>query len=427
MLTENLLYYIWKLQLFDSLDLKTKSGVPLQILKQGFFQPNAGPDFTNAKVKIGNIILAGNIELHINESEWRAHNHHSDKAYNTVILHVVWQSLNEKTVLENGETAEVLELKKRIDKKLLARYELLMNQQQEIACSELKSGIDTFLLSHFLQKVGVERLERKVAEINTLLAMFNGDWSQTVFAILARYLGGSVNNEPMERLAASIPIKILYKNRSQPQIVEAVLFGQAGLLHADLNDNYAKQLFREYQYQRKLHHLRPLEKTVWKYAKIRPKSFPAIRVAQLASLVSSGNFELERLLAIETVNEFSNLFSVPKIPYWQTHYDFDKAFDSVQSPKLIGKQSLEILAINFFVPLLFAYGKYTGNETLCDKAFNILENIPAEKNNIITHYHFLLSPKNASETQALLELKANYCSKLRCLNCAIGSRLLQEN
>lgn len=407
MLTEDLLHYIWKFQLFDNRDLRTKSGLPAQIIRQGIYQHNAGADFENAKVIIDNITLAGNIEIHVKEAEFRQHNHHFDKAYNSVILHVVWQSENEKTVLENGATAEILELKKRVDRNLLLRYDLLMRQQTKIACSELKSDVDEFRLAHFLQKVGVERLERKVNDINRLLVQFGNDFDQVVFILLARYLGGNVNNEPMQRLATSIPIKILYKNLSQPHIVEAIVFGQAGLLQHELNGDYAKELLKEYNYQKRLHRLLPLEKTVWKFAKVRPSNFPAVRVAQLAALVNSGNFQLESLMKIRDLKAFEKLFLIGE--------------DTNQT----GKRTIESLAINFLIPLLFSYGKYSGNERLCDKAITILETVPVEKNTLISQFGFLIKPVNASETQALLELKTNYCAKLKCLDCAVGNALLR--
>lgn len=424
--TEDLLVYIWKFQLFEKSDLFTKSGIPLEIIRQGTFQPNAGADFENAQLKIDNLLLAGNIEIHVKENEWQQHNHHTDKAYNTVILHVVWQSEQEKTVLENGETAEILELESRVDKHLLSRYESLMKQQLPIACSKMQINIEEFPLQHFLQKAGVERLERKVNDINRLLTQFGNDWNQVVFVLLARYLGGNINNDPMQQLAASIPVKILYKNRNEPNTIEALLFGQAGFLDAELNDDYGKALHKEYNYQKRLHALTPLPEAIWKFARIRPRFFPAVRIAQLAALLGNGNLQLEKLTTLHSISEFSKLFSEKPNPYWAKHYDFDKPFTEKNYSQSISQQSIDSLAINFLVPLLFAYGRYSGNESLCDKAVSLLETIKPEKNTIVKQYQFLpFSLQSAAESQALLELNANYCQKLRCLDCGIGNSLLR--
>lgn len=422
---EDLLHYLWKYQLFITPDLKTKSGKSLHILRQGMLQTNAGPDFIQAKIQIDQIILAGTIEVHVQEGEWIQHKHHLDASYNTVVLHVVWESKNNYTYLENQQPIEVLTLQDKVDERLLARYATLMNTITEVPCAKLYKPIHPSLLHCFLQELCVERLERKVITIYRLLETTNNDWNQVVFMQLARYMGSSINNETLQQLAYSIPMQIIHKNYDQPSIIEAILFGQSGLLRAYHTDEYPTTLYREYQYQKRLHSLEGMNASSWKYARLRPASFPNIRIAQLAALVSSGKWSIELLVSIDSYSAFKQLFEVPIHSYWCSHYDFEKERGTPFEPS-IGEASIITLYINFFVPLLFAYGKETDNEEICERAFVLLEQVPFEKNKITAAFPFLTVERRcAADSQALIELRTNYCATSRCLDCAIGNEILK--
>jgi hypothetical protein len=422
---EDLLHYLWKYQLFRTPDLKTKSGKLLYILRQGMLQSNAGPDFIQAKIQIGQIVLAGTIEVHVHESEWIQHKHHLDASYNTVVLHVVWESKNNYTYLENQQPVEILELHDKVDERLIARYQILMNTSKEVPCAKLYKGMDPSLLQYFLQELCVQRLERKVLSIFELLHQTNSNWNQVVFILLARYLGSSINNDIFQHLAFSIPVHIIHRNFDQPAIIEAVLFGQSGLLGPQHTDEYPVALNREYQYQKRLHGLEGMNASSWKYARLRPASFPNIRIAQLAALVSNDKWSIELLVAINSYAAFKKLLNVSIHPYWCSRYDFGKERGASFEPS-IGEATIITLYINFLVPLIFAYGKQTDNEGLCEHALSLLEYITFEKNKVTASFPFLtVERKCAIDSQALIELKTNYCAASRCLDCTIGNSILK--
>ncbi len=422
---EDLLHYLWKYQLFRTPDLKTKSGKLLHILRQGMLQLNAGPDFIQAKIVVDQITLAGNVEIHVHESEWMQHKHHLDPSYNTVVLHVVWESKNTYTVLENQQSVEILELHNRVDSHLLARYEALMNAKVDVPCAHMYRSIDNSLLQIFLQSLCVQRIERKVSGIIELLEQTNSNWNQVVFMLLARYLGSSINNDTFQQLAGSIPVHILHKYFDQPNIIEAILFGQSGLVDDCHTDEYPVALYREYQYQKRLHDLDSINPSAWKYARLRPASFPNIRIAQLAVLMSGGQWSIEQLITIPSYSVFKKLFSMDVNAYWTSHYDFEKERGEPLHPN-IGDTSVMTLYINFLVPLLFAYGKQTDNEAVCERAINLLEQMPFEKNKLTMAFPFLdIERKCGADSQALIELKTNNCANGKCLDCAIGNSILK--
>ncbi|MBL7800675.1 MAG: DUF2851 family protein [Chitinophagales bacterium] len=422
---EDLLHYLWKYQLFRTPDLKTKSGKSLHIIRQGIMQSNAGPDFIQAKIQIDQITLAGTIEVHVKETEWKQHRHHLDSAYNNVVLHVVWESRNDYTFLENQQAVEILELHDIVDAQLLARYATLMNSGVEVPCAKLYRDIDASLLQLFFQTLSVQRLERKVIAILELHQQINSNWNQVVFILLARYLGSNVNNEMLQQLAFSIPVHVLYKNFDQPAIIEALLFGQSGLLQSHYADPYPVSLYREYQYQKRLHGLEEMNASSWKYGRLRPASFPNIRIAQLAAMVTNGKWSIEQIVAIDSFETFKRLVRVPVNAYWNTHYDFDKERSEIKVP-IVGEDTVVSLYINFLVPLVFAYGKATDNGLLCEHALGLLEHIPFEKNKVTSAFSFLnIERKCATESQALIALKTNYCAVGRCLDCAIGNEILK--
>ncbi len=423
-MNESLLQFIWKFRLFDFAALRTTEGESVEIVSPGFHNTDSGPDFENAKIRIGQTLWVGNIELHICSSDWDQHQHGNNAAYDNVILHVVYEDDRNTASRKNGERIPLVVLKERIHSNTMYRYEQLTQQKKGIPCARFFPEIEKQTLSLFMTHLLVERLEHKVKHIYGILNECKGDWENTAFRIIARYFGASVNKEPFEQLAQSLPVKIWAKHSSDPLQVEALLFGQSGFLNDDVEDDYPKQLKKEYQYLKRLHDLQPLPKHIWKLLRLRPSNFPTLRIAQFASLLSKETNIFSVLLETKDIKTFHHFFSVEVSAYWKSHYVFDKEAKQVRSH--IGTTTKNILLINAVAPLLFAYGKYKGEENYCDWALQLLESCPPEKNILMDYWISLgVSPANAFDTQALLQLRTDYCNQFRCLSCAVGLQILK--
>jgi hypothetical protein len=423
-MNEKLLHFIWKFRLFKQTGLFTTEGEKVEIINQGIHNQDAGADFQNAKVKIEDTLWAGNIEIHINSADWFVHKHESDAAYNNVVLHVVYESGNKTALRKNGEVIPTLVLKDLVHENTLYRYEEISRSKKWIPCETFFATVDSFTVQNFLERLLIERLESKLEHIDLMLRESENDWENVMFQMIARYLGASINKEPFERLAKSLPVKLWAKHLHDYSQIEALVFGQTGFLEEKYDDEYANQLRKEYTYLKRLHDLDPLPKHLWKFLRLRPSNFPTIRMAQLAALMCKEAKLFSRILEETNVKAIQNLFDVEVSSYWQSHYLFDKPSKKVNSH--LGVSMKNILLINAVAPVLFAYGKYRDNEAYCERALQLLETCEPENNSIITGWKkFNLTPPNAYETQALLQLKNEYCDNFRCLDCAVGGRILQ--
>ncbi len=423
-MNEKLLHFIWKFRLFDTKDLVTTNGERIEIVQSGAHNTNAGADFQNAKIRIGKTLWAGNVEIHISSGDWFLHKHDKDAAYNNVILHVVYEAKERMALRSNGEEIPTLELKSRIHPSVLYRYEELEKRKTWIPCAKFFHEADEFTVSNFLKRLLIERLEAKVEQIDELLNESGNDWEQVMFQMIARYLGAGINKEPFQLLAKNLRVNVWAKHIHEPLQIEAMVFGTAGMLDEDFDDEYAKQLRKEFLYLKRLHQLQPLDKKVWKFLRLRPSNFPTIRLAQLSGLMCFDAKMFSRILEAKNVKAIHRLFDVDVSEYWQNHYRFDKPSKKVNSH--LGTSMKNTLLINAVAPVLFAYGKYKDNEEYCDRAFALLQNCEAESNSIITGWKKLNQiPSSTSESQALLQLKNEYCDKFRCVDCAIGSKILK--
>ena len=423
-MTEALLHYIWKLRLFNADNLLTKSGEVIEIIHQGFHNHDSGPDFLNAKIRIGKNTWAGNVELHVNGNEWYQHKHQQDDAYNNVILHVVMESKEDFVTAKNAATIPCLELKGRINEQLLSRYEALMRAATSIPCANSIKQVDSFVIDNAIERNTIERLERKVNAIVDMLHASNGDWEHTAWQMIARYLGSGVNRDPMEQVVKQIPVSVLSKHADNALQIEAMVFGVSGLLKGDFADDYPRQLQKEFNYLKRFHSLNVLEPGVFRWAKIRPANFPTVRLAQLAAVMMSDVKIFSRLLKCESIKEIESLFLIKPNVYWQNHYRFDEV--SEKGVGKIGATTIAIIAINAIVPLLFAYGKHKGEESFCDKAVSLLQSIDAEVNVITkTFGTFNIAAQSAFQSQGMVQLKQNYCNNFRCLDCGIGNAILK--
>jgi len=423
--TEDFLQYVWKFRLFDRADLKTVDGETIEIYSPGIHNTHAGPDFQNARIRIGETIWAGNVEVHVPSSDWQKHNHTKDNAYSNVILHVVYRD-DEPVILADGRRLPTLELQNRIAPDLYNRFHSLVYGNQTIIPCEASIGtVDEFTMRSWLTRVLIERLEKRSATVITALNLNRGDWEETFYQFLAANFGFKTNAVPFELLAKSLPQNILAKHKNNPLQIEALIFGQAGFLEGDVINEYPKKLKTEYIFLRKKYGLTPIENHLWKFLRMRPQNFPTIRLAQFAALIVRSNHLFSKILDIKDVKSLRGLFTeIPINAYWDDHYRFDTPSKPIS--KNLGQSSVDTLLLNSLALFLFSYGKHLQLEYYINRSLKLLENLPAEQNNIIADFDVLgVKANTAFETQALLELKNNYCNFKKCLQCGIGNKILK--
>ena len=418
-MTERLLQYIWQMQLFNKASLVTVKEESLQIIFPGNYNSNQGPDFIEAKVRIGETILAGSIEVHINSSDWKNHKHSSDKNYNNVILHVVWEDDNPSLALPT------LILNNRVSKLLLNKYEELMQSRGFVPCENSITNINELVWHSWKERLLVERLQRKSQQVLDYLEKSNNHWEEVFWWMLAGNFGIKVNKDCFEAIAQSIPVTILAKHKNSIHQLEALLLGQAGLLNKELEEEYPKLLQREYNFCKSKYNLKEVTITP-SSLRMRPSSFPAIRLAQLAMLVHQSLHLFSKIKESESLNEIKKMLDVTANDYWHYHFTLDES--SSYKPKHLGAQMIGNILINTVTAVLFAYGQYHNESSYKNKALKWLEQIKAEQNNITKKWAQLsVSNKNAFDSQSLIELKTHYCDKRRCLDCAIGNVLLRKS
>ncbi len=422
---EDFLHYIWKFRLFDRADLKTNEGEVLEIYSAGMHNSDSGPDFQNARIRIGDTTWAGNVEVHLSSSDWKKHGHTTDNAYENVILHVVYKD-DLPLTLPNGRKVPTLELQNRIPDELYGRYhKLIFGNQTVIPCEASIGSVDGLTLYNWLTRVLVERMEKKSAAVISALDLNRGDWEETFYQFLAANFGFKTNAVPFELLAKSLPQNILAKHKNNPTQIEALIFGQAGFLDRDFADEYPQKLKTEYVFLQKKYKLNPVENHLWKFMRLRPANFPTIRLAQFAALIIRSNHLFSKILEIKDVKALQNLFTEVNInPYWENHYRFDT--ESAPASKKLGAESVNILLLNTLALFLFSYGKHNQIQHYLNRSLALLEILPHETNKIVSDFTNLgVKIKTAFESQALLELKNNYCNYKKCLQCGVGNKILK--
>jgi hypothetical protein len=422
---EDFLHYVWKFRLFEWADLQTTDGEELEIFSAGLHNSDSGPDFQNARIRVGDTVWAGNVEVHISSSDWQRHGHTTDDSYSNVILHVVYKD-DKPLVLPNGRRVPTLELQNRIPDDLYNRYHnLVFGNQTIIPCEANIGSVDGLTMHNWLTRVLVERLEKRSAAVIDALNINRGDWEETFYQFLAANFGFKTNALPFELLAKSLPQITLAKHKNNPLQIEAMIFGQAGFLNGDLKDEYPLKLKNEYEFLQKKYKLIPIENHLWKFMRLRPQNFPTIRLAQFAALVVHSNHLFSKVLEIKDVKALRNLFSEIKVnPYWDDHYRFD--VESAPSSKNMGTASIDILLLNTLALFLFSYGKHNQIQHYINRCLKLLEHLPNENNKIITDFATLgVKIDTAFESQALLELKNNYCNYKKCLHCGVGNKILK--
>lgn len=422
-MNEAFLHYVWQYQYFDRADFCTTAGETISILQPGFKNSNAGPDFLNAKIKVADVVWIGHVEIHINSSDWIDHRHHADPAYENVILHVVWKE-NQSIRQKDNSPLPTAELKGRVSEDLMLRYRKLINQPESIPCSHHLAGVRDIVKFGMIEKALIERLENKAGLVHELLKKNGNDWEQTTFHLLCRNFGFKINTPAFDRLAEIIPYRILLKHEQLTQI-EALLFGQAGFLDESKDDDYSRVLRREYEVLGKKYSLerRRMNKSQWKFLRLRPANFPTLRIAQLAALVVTQKNMFSKIVDATSYKDLLEMFSISQSDYWQTHYRFD--YQSDERIAGLGESSINNLLINTAIPLMVAYGKLKDEQAYVDRAVALLQQIPAEENAITKRWKTQqMVASSAADSQGFIELFNNYCVKRRCLDCNIGFSIL---
>jgi hypothetical protein len=423
-MNEELLQFIWKYRLYSQENLQTNTRESIQVIHTGEWNRNAGPDFIQAKIKIGNTLWVGNIELHIHASDWYKHQHEKNASYNNIILHVVYH--HDKDIKDiNNNTIPTLELNQRINPTLITHYTQLMMHEGFIACEKNWNQVDTLFVEQQLSKVIIERFQHKTQAIETYLTNSKNNWQETFYYAIAKSFGLHINQSAFEQLVKKTPLSLFAKHKQQLFSIEAILFGQAGFLNDYFEENYPLQLQKEYAYYKKLYSLQNISKEQWKFLRLRPANFPTIRIAQFAQLLHQSNHLSTKVMEAENLPEIYTLFDITVSEYWQHHYTFHEKTENKKAAKL-GKTFIDLIVINSIIPFLFLYGKKQAKPEYIDKALYLLKQIKPEKNHIIEKWKTLIPDiKNASDTQALLHQYNTYCQPKQCLQCSIGYRLLR--
>jgi hypothetical protein len=418
-MTEKLLQYIWQFQYFNTTEIESADGEPIVILHPGNLNTNQGPDFNNAKIKVGDAIWAGHVELHIQSSDWLQHKHSMDKNYGNVVLHVVWK--NDTAIKLPFPT---LELQDKVPKLLLKKYEEMMAVARFIPCENNIKQVPSIVWEAWKERMLIERLQQKSALVKAYLKDNNNHWEETFWWLLAKNFGVKINSDSFEKIARSLPLTILAKHKNQVQQLEALLFGQASLLTGDFIDSYMVMLQKEYQFLQKKYQLLSANAPLY-FLRMRPSNFPTVRLAQLAMLVHNSVHLFSVIKHSTDIQEVKKLLDVTANDYWHYHYMPDE--ESAFKEKRLGAQMADNILINTVIPILFTYGYLHGDSIVKDRALLWMDQISAEKNNITKGFEAIgIANKSAFDSQALIQLKNEYCNNKRCLECAIGNKLLRE-
>jgi hypothetical protein len=429
---ESFLYFLWQYQYFNKLALTTTDGDPVQVLHPGFRNLHSGPDFFNARLLIRDVEWGGTVEMHTKTSDWLAHHHQDDRAYDNVILHVVWRddrlATGRRVDRADGTPLPTLELAPLTDTSLIDRYALLTESPDSIPCAGQFRSVQPLRLTSMLDKAMLQRLERKAAGVRDLFEASGGDWEETAYQLLAINMGFKLNADPMAQLSRTVPLKAILKHRDVLLQVEAILFGTAGMLDGtDEPDDYVAALMREYRFMSAKYQLADRQVTAhaWKWGRLRPASFPSLRLAQFARLVTKHASLFSLFVGTIQADTLVQALQVSPSDYWQSHYRFGKVAEKMVPT--LGITSAENILINTVVPLLAAYAHHRGQPAYIDRAISILEQLPAEKNRLTEAWDELgLGVRTAFDSQAAIELYNEFCTVKKCLSCQIGAGLIKN-
>ncbi len=430
---EHLLHYVWKHKILPLGELRTTDGRLVEIINPGMHNTDAGPDFFNAKVKIDGTLWAGNVEIHQKASDWYLHHHDTDPAYNNVVLHAVGEA---DCIVSSPDGRSIPHILLEIPHYIHDSYDTLVRSDALPRCKHIFADLPQIMIHSWMNTLQVERMEQRMQQIMKRRDDCNKNWEDTFFVTMARNFGFGINGDAFERWASSIPMNTVGKHRDNLFQIEAIFFGQAGLLSPDMipshyaeaaeKDEYLNSLRKEYRYLQQKFSLTPMDSNLWRFLRLRPQNFPHIRIAQLAMLYYEQRLNLSRIVEAENLAELNQLFGTHVSDYWRTHYTFAST-ESAATEKQLSKASLNLLVINSVAPTLFAYGRYKSEEHLCERAISLLESLPVENNHIIRSWSNAgIQCESAADSQALIQLTRNYCEPHNCLRCRFGSEFIRR-
>lgn len=421
---EAFLHYIWRHQYFDKSALKSHENETIKIKSPGFYNENAGPDFQEAQIEIGSILWSGSVEIHIKSSDWIVHHHENDKAYDKVILHVVWED-DKKVLRTDNSSIPTLELKNLVNIGLIEKYnKLVQSPVSSIPCEQQFSSISDLTKLSMLDKVVMERLSLKSIKVIDILNQTKGDWEETAYRLLVQSFDLKVNADNFEQLARTLPFKLVKKHNSSLKSIESLLFGISGFLESHLQDPYQAELKKEYDFLKHKYDLpEVIDLAQWRFLRLRPANFPTIRLAQLATVLHNCDSVFQQFISLNDCIDLKGWLRKSPSDYWKDHYNFDKLSSNKNGG--IGNQTYDLIIINTITPLLVAYGKYVDNQAYIDKAIAILEKVKNENNRTVQLFDDLgFKSKSAFDSQGFIHLYNHYCIKKRCLSCSIGTSIV---
>ena len=420
---EQLLHYVWKHKIFPLKELKTTTGQQVEVIDTGLANTDAGPDFFNAKLKLDGVLWIGNIEIHERSSDWFKHGHHADAGYNSVILHIA-SEIDTEISRSNGERIPQIQLI--CPEAVRTIYKELLETASYPPCYRIIPSLSPFTAHSWMSALQMERFEQKATLLNERLKRCQGNWEDAFFITLARNFGFGLNGDAFETWAHQLPFRAVAKHRNDLFQIEAIFFGQAGILEYSDGDGYYLRLKKEYTYLQHKFGLIPMDASLWRFLRLRPANFPHIRIAQLACLYHRAYGLLSRIMETETLQGVRDILKGGTSEYWLTHYTFGGS--SPSRPKTLSNTSLDLLIINTVVTFLYAYGLHKGNRVLCARAGSFLEELKAENNYITRMWEQCgMKASNAADSQALIQLKKEYCDKKKCLYCRIGYEYLKRS
>ena len=420
---EQILHYVWKHKIFPLKELKTTTGQQVEVIDTGLANTDAGPDFFNAKLKLDGVLWIGNIEIHERSSDWFKHGHHADAGYNSVILHIA-SEIDTEISRSNGERIPQIQLI--CPEAVRTNYKELLETDSYPPCYRIIPSLPPFTAHSWMTALQMERFEQKATLLNERLKRCQGNWEDAFFITLARNFGFGLNGDAFETWAHRLPFRAVDKHRNDLFQIEAIFFGQAGILEDSDGDGYYLRLKKEYTYLQHKFGLIPMDASLWRFLRLRPANFPHIRIAQLACLYHRAYGLLSRIMETETLQGVRDILKGGTSEYWLTHYTFGGS--SPSRPKTLSNTSLDLLIINTVVTFLYAYGLHKGNRVLCARAGSFLEELKAENNYITRMWEQCgMKASNAADSQALIQLKKEYCDKKKCLYCRIGYEYLKRS